>query len=162
MLLSFDAEVVLASRDRCFALPLAAFVRGNRKTALETDQIMTAIRIPKPRAVRARGHFGKLGARRYLVISIVMVAAAVEVGPDGGIARAAVAVGACSPVARRLPRLERALVSRGCDAALGEAVEQAHMDGLAPVDDVRGSASYRLDAARTLTARTLSELGGMA
>ena len=162
VLLSLDAEVELASRDRCLTLPLAAFVRGNRATALESDQLMTAIRIPKPRAGRARGHFSKLGARRYLVISIVMVAAAVEVDPDGRIARAAVAVGACSPVARRLPSLERALVGRFCDVTLGEVVEQAHMGGLAPVDDMRGSADYRLDAARTLTARTLSELGGMA
>ena len=75
------------------------------------------------------------------------------------IVRAAVSVGSCSPVARRLPLLEQALVGRPCDAALGNAVTDAHMAPLAPLDDARGSADYRLDAARTLTARTLAELG---
>ena len=90
-----------------------------------------------------------------------MVAAALEADAAGRIARAAVSVGACSPVAQRLPTLERALQGRPCDAALGEAVTDAHMAPLAPLDDARGSAAYRLDAARTLTARTLAELGSM-
>ena len=161
VLLSLDAEVELASRDRRVVMPLASFVRGNRKTALAPDQLMVAVRVPKPRTERARGHFLKLGARRYLVISIVMVAAALEADTAGRVVRAAVSVGACSPAACRLPMLEQALLGRRCDAALGEAVRDAHMAPLAPVDDARGSAAYRLDAARTLAARALAELGSM-
>lgn len=161
VLLSLDAEVELASLERRETMPLEDFIRGNRATALAPDQLMVAVRVPKPRAERARGHFLKLGARRYLVISIVMVAAALEVDAAGRVGRAAVSVGACSPVARRLSALERTLVGRPSDAALGEAVTNAHMAPLAPVDDARGSADYRLDAARTLTARTLAELGSM-
>ena len=161
VLLSLDAEVELASLEQRETMPLADFIRGNRATALAADQLMVAVRVPKPQAERARGHFLKLGARRYLVISIVMVAAALEADAAGRVVRAAVSVGACSPVARRLPALEEALVGRPCDAALSEAVTDAHMAPLAPVDDARGSADYRLDAARTLTARTLAELGSM-
>jgi len=162
VLLSLDAEVELASSAGSLTVPLAEFIRGNRETALAPDQLMVAVRIPKPRAERACGHFLKLGARRYLVISIVMVAAALEAGADGRVTRASVAVGACSPVACRLPALEQALVGRRpCDAALGEVATDAHMVPLAPVNDARGSAGYRLDAARTLTARTLAELGSM-
>lgn len=159
VLLSLDAEVELASCERQETMPLAAFLRGNRSTALAPDQLMVAIRVPKPRAERAGAHFLKLGARRYLVISIVMVAAAIEADSQGRVARAAVAVGACSPVARRLPPLEAALAGRPCDGTLGAAVTADHMAPLAPLDDARGSAAYRLDAARTLTARTLAELG---
>ena len=161
VLLSLDAEVELASSAGSLTMPLAEFIRGNRETALAPDQLMVAVRIPKPRAERACGHFLKLGARRYLVISIVMVAAALEADADGRVTRASVAVGACSPVACRLPALEQALVGRPCDAALGEVATDAHMVPLAPVNDARGSADYRLDAARTLTARTLAELGSM-
>ena len=161
VLLSLDAEVELASSAGSLTMPLAEFIRGNRETALAPDQLMVAVRIPKPRAERACGHFLKLGARRYLVISIVMVAAALEADADGRVTRASVAVGACSPVACRLPALEEALVGRPCDAALGEVATDAHMVPLAPVNDARGSADYRLDAARTLTARTLAELGSM-
>ena len=161
VLLSLDAQVELASLERRQTMPLADFIRGNRETALAPDQLMLAVRVPKPRAARAHGHFLKLGARRYLVISIVMVAAALEVDAAGKISRAAVAVGACSPVACRLPALEQALLGRPCNSSLGDAVIEAHMAPLAPVDDARGSAAYRLDAARTLAARTLAELGSM-
>ena len=161
VLLSLDAEVELASCGGSVAMPLAAFLRGNRATALAPDQLMVAVRIPKPRAERAGAHFLKLGARRYLVISIVMVAAAIEADAGGRVARAALAVGACSPVARRLPALEQALLGRPCDGTLGEAVTDEHMAPLAPLEDARGSAAYRLDAARTLAARTLAELGSM-
>ena len=161
VLLSLDAEVELASLERRVTMPLAEFILGNRETALAPDQLMLAIRVPKPRAERARGHFLKLGARRYLVISIVMVAAALKADAAGRVARARIAVGACSPVARRLPALEAAVLGRPCDGALSDAVTDAHMTPLAPLDDARGSAAYRLDAARTLTARTLSELGSM-
>ena len=161
VLLSLDAEVELASCARRETMPLGHFLRGNRETARASDQLMLAVRVPKPRAGRARGHFLKLGARRYLVISIVMAAAALEADAEGRIVRAALAVGACSPVARRLGALERALLGRRVDGALGETVTEAHMAPLAPLDDARGSAAYRLDAARTLTARTLAELGSM-
>ena len=160
-LLSLDAEVELASLEQRETMPLAEFVRGNRQTALAPDQLMLAVRVPKPCAERARGHFLKLGARRYLVISIVMVGAALETDAAGRVARARVAVGACSPVARRLPALEQVLVGLPCNAALGDVVTDGHMAPLAPLDDARGSATYRLDAARTLTARTLAELGSM-
>ena len=161
VLLSLDAEVELASLERRVTMPLAKFVRGNRETALAPDQLMLAVCIPKPCAERARGHFLKLGARRYLVISIVMVAAALEADAAGRVARAQVAVGACSPVARRLSTLEAALFGRPCDATLADAVTEDHMAPLAPLDDARGSVAYRLDAARTLTARALAELGSM-
>ena len=161
VLLSLDAEVELASLERRQTMSLADFIRGNRQTALAPDQLMLAVRVPKPRAERAHGHFLKLGARRYLVISIVMVAAALEADAAGRVLRAAVSVGACSPVACRLPALEQALLGLPCNSSLGDAVIGAHMAPLAPVDDARGSAAYRLDAARTLTARTLAELGSM-
>ncbi len=161
VLLSLDAEVELASCARRETMPLGDFLRGNRETARASDQLMLAVRVPRPRSGRARGHFLKLGARRYLVISIVMAAAALEADAEGRIVRAALAVGACSPVAQRLPALERALLGRRVDGALGETVTEAHMAPLAPLDDARGSAAYRLDAARTLTSRTLAELGSM-
>ena len=161
VLLSLDAEVELAALEGRETMPLADFIRGNRATALAPEQLMVAVRVPRPRAKRARGHFLKLGARRYLVISIVMAAAALEADVAGRVVRAAVSIGACSPVAQRLPALEQTLIGRPCDATLGEAVTDAHMAPLAPVDDARGSAAYRLDAARTLTSRTLAELGSM-
>ncbi|HET6520782.1 MAG TPA: FAD binding domain-containing protein [Geminicoccaceae bacterium] len=158
-LLSLDARVELSSADGIEAVPLAEFVLGNRRTARRPDQLLAAVLVPKPATPRSHGHFLKLGARRYLVISIVMVGAVVETGDDGRVTAARVAVGACSEIARRLPTLEGRLVGRPADAALGGLVEAGDLAPLAPIDDVRADAAYRLDAALTLVRRTLAELG---
>ena len=95
------------------------FLTGYRQTACRADEIVTAILVPKPRGGEARSHFLKLGARRYLVISIAMVAGIVEIGADGRIAAARIAVGACSAVPQRLPALEAELVGSALAAAAG-------------------------------------------
>ena len=101
-LLILDAEVELRSVEIARHVPLGEFILGNRKTALRADELMTAIRVPIS-AVEGQSASLKLGARRYLVISIAMVAARVVTADDGTIRKAAIAVGSCSAVAQRLP-----------------------------------------------------------
>ena len=130
-LLVLDAEVELASAAGTRRLALADFILGNRKTARRPGELVTAVRIPKASAA-GRSHFVKLGARRYLVISIVMAAARLAVDEAGLVSEAAIAVGACSAVAQRLPALEAALLGEPADATLAERVEAGHLAGLAP------------------------------
>ena len=155
-LLALDAEVELAGRTGTRRLPLASFVIGNRLTALDRHELMVAIHVPRPEHA-ALSSFLKLGARRYLVISIAMAAATLEVDA-GRIAAARVAVGACSAVAQRLPLLEAALQGAPLDRRLVNAVDGAHLAPLSPIDDVRGSAAYRRDAVVTLLRRLLDGL----
>jgi len=157
-LLALDARVELASLAGMRELPLAEFVTGNRRTRRRPDELLTAILVPSPtRPVRSR--FVKLGARKYLVISIVMVAGLLEEAENGTVAAARLAVGACSAVARRLPELEAALVGRRLEARLGGVVAPEHFAGLTPIDDIRAPADYRRDAALILTRRLLAQLG---
>ena len=153
-LLVLDAEVELRSVRGLRRVPLARFILGNRRTACEPDELVTAVIVPDM-AVRGRSAFLKLGARRYLVISIAMAAVRVEFDTEGRIATAAVAVGSCSAVAQRLAGVERALVGLR-PAAIREALAAADLPELAPIDDVRASAGYRLDAAREIVARALA------
>jgi CO/xanthine dehydrogenase FAD-binding subunit len=157
-LLALDASVELASAKGTRRLKLDQFILGPRRTARRTDELLTAIVVPQPRS-DARSHFLKLGARRYLVISIVMVAAVIERESDR-VSAARVAVGACSPVARRLPALEQVLGGAPLDESLGSLVRPEHLAPLAPIEDPRGTAGYRNDAAQTLVARCLNILGG--
>jgi len=152
-LLVLDAEVELRSAKATRRLPLGEFILGNRRTALASGEMVTAIRVPK-RAAAGTSAFVKLGARRYLVISIAMAAARLVVD-DGKVAEAAVAVGACSAVARRLAGVEAALLGLPANEALSLAVLAAPIDELSPIADVRGSAEYRLDAAREIVARAV-------
>lgn len=153
-LMILDAEVELRSLGGHRHLPLAAFVLGNRRTALRPDELMTAIRIPK-RSASGTSSFFKLGARRYLVISIAMAAARVETDADGRLANVAIAVGACSAVAQRLARLEQALAGRFPGPSLFQEIEPDHFSALTPIDDVRGSAEYRHAAAQEIVLRAL-------
>jgi CO/xanthine dehydrogenase FAD-binding subunit len=155
-LLALDARVELTSLRETRRLPVADFVTGNRATARRADEMVTALLVPKP-ARAARSTFLKLGARKYLVISIAMVAAVVEIA-DGAVAAARIAVGSCSAVPQRLPQLEQALVDRRLDAALAHVAQPAHLAPLSPIDDVRGTADYRRDAALALVRRALGEL----
>ena len=157
-LLSLDAVVELESRSGARSVPLVEFVTGNRQTTRAAGEMVTAITIPK--AVEgARSRFLKLGARKYLVISIVMVAGVIEPAADGTVGGVRVAIGSCSEVARRLPMLESSLIGRPLDATMPEAAVAEHLDVLSPIDDVRGTAEYRMDAALTLVRRLLLELG---
>lgn len=157
-LLILDAEIEIASAAGRRIEPLDTFIRGNRQTGLAQGEMVTAIRLPK-RSLGGRSSFCKLGARRYLVISIAMAAVRIVSDADGTIAEAAIAVGACSAVARRLRGLERALA--GCRAQdVAGAVQAADFAELSPIDDVRGSAGYRRAAAREIVARTLASLTG--
>lgn len=145
-LLALDATVELASADGTRRIPVAAFVTGYRETALAPGEIVTALHVP--RCDGARGRFEKLGARRYLVISIAMAAGVIRTEGDR-IAEARIAVGACSPIARRLPALEAALIGLH-PSEMRRVPQPVHLASLAPIDDVRASAAFRSRAALAL------------
>ena len=152
-LLALDAEVELLSRSVKRRLPLAEFIVGNRKTQRRQDEILTAVIVPRG-LDDAASVFLKLGARRYLVISIVMVAAVVK-ARNGRVEEARIAVGACSARAQRLTELEQALKGMPATRGIGAAVRPEHMAALSPIGDVRATASYRSEAALTLVVRAL-------
>ena len=157
VLLALAAAVELSSAHGRRIVPLAEFIADSRRTVRRPDELVTALLVPAA-GPRVRSSFLKLGARRYLVISIVMVAATVELDDADRVTGAAVAVGACTPVATRLPALEARLM--GCVAgALEDEVRDADLSGLSPLTDVRGTAAFRLDAAAQLIRRTLRALG---
>ncbi|MFN3643326.1 MAG: FAD binding domain-containing protein [Gemmobacter sp.] len=155
-LLVLDASVELVSLRGARRLPLADFLTGPRRTALAPDEVMTAIHIPAA-ALAGQSRFAKLGARRHLVISIAMVAVRL-VTAGGRITGAAVSVGACSPVARRLPQIEAALTGAPLAGAAALVDPAAVAAVLAPIEDVRGTADYRAGAAAVLIARAVAAL----
>ena len=152
-LLALDAEVELASSTGSRRMPLTEYIVGNRKTQRRADELLTAVWVPRT-LEDARSTFLKLGARRYLVISISMVAVVILVDA-GKVAAARVAVGSCSVVARRLTALERELAGASIRDGLGARVTPDHLAPLSPIDDVRATAEYRRDASVTMVRRAL-------
>jgi CO/xanthine dehydrogenase FAD-binding subunit len=160
-LLALDAEVELTSRAGTRRVALAEFITGNRRTVRRSNELLTAVLVPRV-LENAASAFVKLGARRYLVISIAMVAAVVRPDATGRVAEARIAVGSCSVVARRLVALERELVGAEISSGFDGRVRREHLQPLSPIDDVRATAEYRMDAAQTLVERALNLCVGIA
>jgi CO/xanthine dehydrogenase FAD-binding subunit len=153
-LLALDAEVMLASVAGTRRMPLGEFLVGNRETKRRPDEILTSVAIPR-RLENSAATFLKLGSRRYLVISIAMVAANLLTDDSRRITEALIAVGACSARAQRLPGLERALAGEMARPGIAKSVKPEHLASLMPLDDARATSLYRREAACVLVRRAL-------
>ncbi len=156
-LLCLDAEVELCSQSSKRTMPLEKFIQGNRETAIRADELVTALLIPKLGQTASSG-FEKLGSRRYLVISTVMVAGVLDVDQSGYVRDVRIAIGACSPVAQRMRQLENVLMGEKCSTGLVETVTMDYLKTLSPIDDVRADADFRYQSALELSRRLLARL----
>lgn len=155
-LMALGASVAITGPSGEREVPLEAFVLGNRKTALQEGEILCAVKVPA-RSARSASAFRKLGARRYLVISIVMAAAALECDADGRIAYAGISVGACAARALRLTAWEQALIGKPVVGVNSLEVMSEYLAPLSPLDDIRGSGAYRVHAAGVLVREALAK-----
>ena len=153
-LLTLDASVEICSKDGTRVVPLSDFITGVRAVSLNAGEMVSALVIPDIPASRTSA-FAKLGARKYLVISIAMVAVTCEV-VDGVLGDLRITVGSCSPVAARLLELETALNGKTLVDA-EQIIAATDLSALAPIDDVRGSGAYRKDVVGALILRALQE-----
>jgi carbon-monoxide dehydrogenase medium subunit len=153
---ALGAAVILRSKSGERRVPLAEFHTGLRRTVMRADEIMTAIEVT-PLAAHERGIFLKLGLRRAQAISVVNCAAVL--GFDGGfITRASIALGSVAPTIVRLEPVESFLIGR---ALTREVIAEAGRMAAAlvnPIDDVRGTAAYRVEMVRVLVVRALRAL----
>jgi len=153
---ALGASVTLSSRRGERTLDFPAFYRGVRRTAMEPDELLTAISFPAL-AENERGIFLKLGLRRAQAISVVNVAAILAFDGDT-ITHARITLGSVAPTILRLPVAEQSLQGRKLtDDVIREA---ARLAGTAPspIDDVRSTAVYRSEMCRVLVSRALRAL----
>ena len=164
-LLCLDAIVRVSSQGNARDIALQDFVTGNRQTTLAAGEIVTELLLPKT-STEGDSYFLKLGARKYLVISIAMVAVRLQTDNNNLITNAALSVGSCSVVASRLPELEQYLIGKlltpDLAPELANSITQQHVSGLSPIDDVRATATYRHSAAAELIRRSIVTLANCA
>ena len=156
-LLTLDAMVEVQSANSKRLLNLEDFILGVRKVDLEANELVTAIWIPEIRK-NTTSSFLKLGSRKYLVISIAMVAVTLAISPRGLIEFVNISVGSCSPVARRISELEKKLTGLKASHLLEKIpVEEKDLAILSPITDVRGTSEYRLSAVIELCQSAIRE-----
>jgi xanthine dehydrogenase small subunit len=135
-----DAMVELSSVSGVRQVPFATFYSGYRKSVARSDELIAAVEIPL-RALDGVQWFRKVGTRAAQAISKVVVAGVAGERPR-------IAIGSVAPTVLRLASTE-AVLARG--ASLTEA-QQALLDEIAPIDDVRSTAEYRRNVAANLLA----------
>ncbi len=160
-LLAAEAEVEVESAARGVRLvPAADFYTGVKRNALEPDELIAAVLVPSASGPQ---QFSKVGTRNAMVIAVSAFACALH--PD----RQAVGtgIGSAAPTPRRAVDAERFLAGELADAGLWhsrgelpESLARAFGERVAaaasPIDDVRGTAAYRLHSLSVMARRTVT------
>ncbi|MEP6955310.1 MAG: xanthine dehydrogenase molybdopterin binding subunit [Chthoniobacterales bacterium] len=151
VLLALEARVVLASTAGERTLPLDEFFVSYRKTALQADEILKTIIVPRfGRDAPSHRRYFKVSKRREMDISAVAGAFAVQLGADGAIAHARLAYGGVAALPARARQTELALIGKTWSPATAEEVLPILENEFTPISDVRGSASYRRGVLKAL------------
>lgn len=154
-LLAYGAEVELVSASGSRTVDYSEFHTGYRQTVMRADELIARVRLRRPRA-GARHFYRKVGTRRAQAISKVCFAALAEVGEGGALEEVRIALGSVAPTVVRCRETEGLLRGRAPDGELSKQAPDALARDVAPIDDVRSTARYRLRVAQNLLAEFLS------
>jgi carbon-monoxide dehydrogenase medium subunit len=155
-LMALGAQLELASSSGRRMVPLQDFYTGVRKTVLEPVELVSDIRFPLP-AEGARSTFFKLGLRRAQAISVVNVAIVLEFEGEH-VSKAALTLGSVAPVILHARAAEAFLAGKALSEAVIEEAAALAAGAASPIDDLRGSASYRREMVRRGTRKALRQL----
>ena len=140
-LMALNAVIEVASVTGTRRVPIGDFILAPRRVDLAANEMVTGISLVL-NSNRQLSYFNKLGGRKYLVISIAMVAVNITIDEQLTVISIGIAVGACSAVAQRLVMLEGDCLGLPVQQ-LAAKVEARHVQDLNPLDDLRASAHYR-------------------
>lgn len=152
-MLAARAEIVATGPRGARTIPIDGFFVDTFTSALEPDEILTEIRVPKPQ----RGSGGAYLKLERKVGDFAIAAVGVSLGLDGRGTCGDVGIGLCNvgPTSLRAKRAENALQGqKPDDAAVAKAAAAAAAES-DPVGDLRGPAEFKRDMVRVLTARAL-------
>ena len=152
-LMALGASVTLRAKNGERIVPLAEFYLGVRKIVMQPDEMMVDIAFPAM-TQNQKGAFMKLGLRRSQAISVVDVAMVLTL-EDDSVTDAAITLGAVAPTIIHAPKAEAYLGGRQLDDETIAEAARLTMQASRPIDDIRGSASYRREMVRVMTARGL-------
>ena len=159
-LLAADAVVEVASVRGSRRIPVTDFFTGVKRNAMADDELIAAVLITPPSGPQ---QYSKIGTRNAMVISVAAFGLALH--PD----RRAVGtgIGSAAPTPRRAAAAEDFLAGELISTGLWESraelpAETARRFGelvagaASPIDDVRGSARYRLHSLSVMARRALT------
>jgi carbon-monoxide dehydrogenase medium subunit len=153
-LLSYDAQVKIASLQGERTIPLEEFFVGPGRTALQDNELVAEIRLPAPPPQSGAAFFRR--TRTAMDIAVVCSAALLQLS-NGTCQHARIALGAVGPTPLRATRAEAVLTGQALSEQVVEEASRLAAEEARPIDDVRSTAEYRREMVRVLTRRCLSQ-----
>jgi aerobic carbon-monoxide dehydrogenase medium subunit len=153
-LLSYGAQVKIASLQGERTLPLEEFFMGPGKTALQDNELVAEISLPAQAPHTGAAFFRR--TRTAMDIAVVCGAAMLQL-VNGSCQNARIGLGAVGPTPLRATRAEAALRGQTLTDRLVEEASRLASEEARPIDDVRSTAEYRREMVRVLTRRGLRQ-----
>jgi carbon-monoxide dehydrogenase medium subunit len=153
---ALNASVVLASQSGRRTVPLRQFYTGVRKTVMHDDEMLVDIHFA-PLPASARGLFLKLGLRRAQAISVVHLTLIADFDDDT-VRDARIALGSVAPTIVSATDAEAYLKGKTLSDDVIASAAQLTAEAARPIDDIRGSATYRSAMLGVMARRGLEAL----
>jgi CO/xanthine dehydrogenase FAD-binding subunit len=155
-LMVYEAELLLMSARGTRRVPYVEFHTGYKQTRLAADEIIRAI-VLQPRFAGYQSYSRKVGTRNAQAVAKLCLAALGKIS-NNKIVEVRLAIGSMAVTPLRLRRTEGVLLGREWGPTLAREARQALETEVAPIDDIRSSAAYRLQVAGNLLQEFLQEL----
>jgi CO/xanthine dehydrogenase FAD-binding subunit len=153
-LLSYGAQVKIASTEGERTIPLEEFFVGPGKTALQDNELVAEVILPAPQPHSGAAFFRR--TRTAMDIAVVCGAAMLQLS-NGSCGNARIALGAVGPIPLRATRAKAALQGQALTDQVIEEASRLASEEARPIDDVRSTAEYRREMVRVLTRRGLRQ-----
>src|SRR5205814_5866710 len=158
VLAAFDAEVEIGSARGTRRIAFKQFYSGYRRTTLQTDELVVAVRMPKLKEGE-RDFFWKVGTRRAQAISKTVLAARARMNGET-IEEINIGVGSVAPTVIRAPQTERLLTGKMLTSAIVEQARQMMAKEVTPISDLRSTEHYRRIVTGNVLVKFLRQLLG--
>lgn len=153
-LVALGATATIASASGERKLAIEEFCKGPGQNAMNPDEILTEVTIPKTSASLV-GEYIKFSPREMMDLAYVGVAVVYNLAKDKNCTGVRIVLGAVAPTPIRAKRAEAALEGQALSEALAEKAGQIAAEEAKPISDVRSSADYRRAMVGTMTKRAL-------
>jgi carbon-monoxide dehydrogenase medium subunit len=151
---ALEAEFVVAGTGGRRTVPASEFFVDYLQTALEPEEVLVEVRIPKHTGWGYRYEKFHRVAQSWAIVGV----AAVVRRDNGSIAEARVGLTNMGSTPIRATAVEQALTGAAPDGVAAAAEHAA--EGTSPASDLNGKADYRQHLARVLTRRAVSAAAG--
>jgi CO/xanthine dehydrogenase FAD-binding subunit len=155
-LLVYDAELELVSASGTRWVPYHGFWKDYKQLGMREDELIRAICLPRNKSL-SKQFYRKVGTRRAQAISKVCFAGAAHIDA-GRIVDVRIALGSVAPTVLRATETEKMLRGEKPTPATLRAAQNMLAREIAPIDDIRSNARYRLRVAQNLLAEFCESL----